>query len=391
MKVTIKNFQSIEDLTFEIPEKSFTCIVGPSNIGKSAIRRAIGCLLYNNSEASYIRNGTKECSVQVIFDDGLDVKWSRSTSDSGSYVINGVSYSKLNKTVPEYLSKRGFRELFLNKDRVNVQMPTQYEQVFLLNESGSKVTEVFSNLGNLNKIILANKSCSSDLKTNRSKLNVRKEDLVLAKEKIKSYRGLDEQNHSFAQAKEFFVDIKKECARHGQMTDKLKKLDKSLALVRAMKPVEAVEVSALDLDLNKLSTLKALEKKYAVSLQKNGEYLPLKELPDVQFDLGDNFETFYRLKRLSEKLSKSYQVISVYKEVPVVTEEKLFDKEQFDLLKSLLSRLVASKTSVLSLRAEAAESENQVQNLLEEERRLHESLGGVCPLCEGSFSGELNV
>lgn len=42
VKVSIKNFQSVSDIEFEI--HGFTCITGPTNIGKSAIIRAISSL-----------------------------------------------------------------------------------------------------------------------------------------------------------------------------------------------------------------------------------------------------------------------------------------------------------------------------------------------------------
>jgi DNA repair ATPase RecN len=257
MKITIKNFQSIEDLTLNIVEGAFTCIVGQSNIGKSAIRRAIECVLYNNSDASYIRNGTKQCSVEITFDNGTNIKWMRDEK-SASYDINGERFSKLSKTIPQPIIDMGFKELEVNKEKLNVQVASQFDNIFLLNMTGSKVTDVFSNLGNLNKIINANKSCTSDLKNNKGRLSLRKEDLISIKSKIKKYSGLDEQRNSFDSVKVGFEEIKKIKKKKEDLSYLSKKFDKSAHLLKALSPSRQINIEEPEVDVTKFIQLQKL-------------------------------------------------------------------------------------------------------------------------------------
>lgn len=388
MKITIKNFQSIEDITFDIPEKEFTCIVGPSNIGKSAIRRALSCLLYNTSESSYIRTGTKECSVEIIFDDGMKVKWFRNEGNSGSYEINGVSYSKLNKTVPQPILDKGFKELFLSKDRVNVQSPSQYEQIFLLNETGSKVTEVFSNLGNLNKIIIANKACTTDLKATKNKLSIRKDDLISAKERLKNYRGLDEQRHFLRKNKDSLTEIKALHLKHQALLAYIKKLNKAAEVVKALRPVNNIQLESFDVDLNKVSLLRSLLKKFTTSEHKTFSYSKITSVKDVIFDLDEEHQKYLKLKKLHQQYEKVVLKKVSYQKIPDLIVLEDFDLSKVKKLQEMSVKLMRSKTELVRLRTTSDNLDKDLKKLEQEEKTLHESLGGVCPLCNGNFEKE---
>jgi len=422
VKVRIKNFQSIEDVSFEIPEKSFTCIVGPSNIGKSALRRAFECLIYNKSEASYIRNGTNTCSVEVTFDDGSSVKWYRNKKTAG-YIIDGEDFTKLAGTVPEVLTDRGFKELTINKDKYQVQVASQFNNIFLLNQTGGKVTEVLSNLGNLNRIIKSNKACQTDLKSNRSRLKIRREDSVSSKEKLKSYSGLDSQRHLVGILKSNFKEIK-------ETKDKLiviKKIETSLniavTLVKTLRPAREIEVTSFDLDIHKvtvlnnllrkldhshkivesydpiksvgaidinidasaLATLKYLLIKYSLYSEKKQHYAKLSSISDITFNLKEEHDIYSKLLTHFKKLEIAKNKIGLYRTLPesVPTLED-FDVAKIEKLSELYKRVLSAKNVVISLREQAKNSEDKLTNLKEERDNIHKTLG-VCPLCDKEF------
>jgi len=385
MKVTIKNFQSIENCSFEIPEKAFTCVVGPSNIGKSALRRALTCLLYNQSEESYIRTGSKECSVEVIFDSGKNVIWKRNT-DTSWYIIDGVPFTKLNKSVPQAILDMGFKELSLNKEKpVSVQVAKQFSKTFLLEETGGKVTEVFSNLGNLNKIISANKACSSDLKSNKSKISIRKDDLFLAKEKIKNFTGLDEQRHLLDILKDNFLDIKKLKEKIENLKRLFKKLNFSVSAVRALKPVYNIILESFDIDLNILSNLKNLSKKYLVTEKNVNSYFKLNEIKEISFELTKEYTLFSSLlskHKLYEKLcAKSILYKDLKEQTPQIGD---IDLTKLFLIKNIYSRVIKSKNEILGLREKISETENKLQFFDKEITSVKETLK-ICPLCGTEF------
>jgi len=389
MKVRIKNFQSIENCSFEIPEKAFTCIVGPSNIGKSAIRRALNCLLYNYSDAGYIRNGEKECSVEVEFDIGTKVLWYRTELTSG-YNINGVPYTKLSKSVPEPILDMGFKELVLSKEKINVQVASQFSNLFLLDPAitGSKITEVFSNLGNLNRIISANKACSSDLKNNKSKVTIRKDDLVLIKEKVKSFSGLDEQRHLLAILKDAFFDIKKQKEIIDNLKDLLIKLNKSVNIVKILKPVLSINLQVFDIDINILTNLKNVIKKYQDSEIKNKEFSLLKNIKEISFSLEKENELFFNLLEKFKNYQKITDKLILYKNL----KEEISYFEDTDLskiikIKDIYNKILKCKNEIISCREDISKSEDNIKVLEKEEIEIKKILK-VCPLCNKEFKQE---
>lgn len=95
MKVTLKNFQSITEGTFEFGP-GITLITGPTNSGKTAVFRALTSLLTNPAEAStFINYNSSELSVKMELEDE-SIEFHR---DQGKawYMINGQKYSKLSR------------------------------------------------------------------------------------------------------------------------------------------------------------------------------------------------------------------------------------------------------------------------------------------------------
>jgi len=422
VKVHIKNFQSIEDVSFEIPEKAFTCIVGPSNIGKSALRRSLECLIYNKSEVSYIRNGTKTCSVEVTFEDGTSVKWYRDKKTAG-YIINGEDFTKLAGSVPEVLTDRGFKELVVNKDKYQVQVASQFNNIFLLNQTGGKVTEVLSNLGNLNRIIKSNKACLSDLKSNKSRLNIRREDFVSSKEKLKSYVGLDEQRHLVGILKDTLKEIKETRDTFHKVKGIESSLTKAVSLVKTLRPSREVEVTSFDLDLNTLSSLKKLSVKYNYSKNLEKDYAPikqvvvpelnipvetltilkgllnkytsgvlkqtgyseLKDLSEIEFNLKEEYEEYLNLLSYSKKLELAKNKVTHFKNLPTTVPDITdLDVSKLEKMSVLYQRASAAKTKVINSRNLSKDAEDRLVTLDKEREDLHKTLG-VCPLCDKEF------
>lgn len=422
MKIHIVNFQSIEDVSFEIPEQSFTCIVGPSNIGKSAIRRALECLMYNNSDASFIRNGEKSCSIEVTFGDGSVIKWYRDKKTAG-YIIDGDDFTKLAGSVPDLLIDKGYKELLINKDKYQVQIASQFNNIFLLNETGGKVTEVLSNLGNLNRIIKSNKSCQTDLKLNKNRLSVRREDIISAKEKLKSYKGLDDQRQLVLDLKTHLKDIK-ETKDKIYIVKKIEtSLNKSANIVKILRPAKEIEVTSFDLDLNKVTNLNNLLKKITYTQKMVDSYESLKRVPDIsldisadnlkilkailpkltlyekkqehfaklasipkiEFNLKEEYDTYLNLITFNKKLEIAENKIALYKNLQgTLPSLEDIDVSMLKRVSDLYKRVSETKDKVLSLRDQLNDSEVKLTKLEEERDNLHKTLG-VCPLCDKEF------
>ena len=380
MILKIKNFQSIEDCELIIPEKAFTCIVGPTNIGKSCIRRALECILYNKSEISYIRNGAKSCHVEITFDDGTNLKWSRDKK-TANYVVNGESYAKLAGSVPEIITQKGFRELLIGKDRLNVQVANQFENIFLLNETGSRITEVLSNLGNLNKIISANKKCGNDKKNISSKLKFRKEDLTVEKERLSSFTGLDEQKDKIAEIKNIFTQAKELKIKKDKILNLQQKVNISLRKLSEYRKSKNLEIDFLEFNSDKLINIKKLSSKYYHIQQKVSYYQPIGNIFEVTVDLS--CDTLNKIKNLYIKMSNIEDKIKFYKDIPSSVENLDLNIDNISKLKNLNIKIDKSKMSLVNLRKDLTLSESKLVELKENQSKILKELK-VCPLCDSN-------
>ena len=381
MELIIENFQSIKKCSLEIPENSFTCIVGPSNIGKSAIRRALECVLYNKSDPSYIRKGESLCQITLKLDDGMTIVWSRDKKSS-SYVIDGVPYTKLNKSVPEPILEKGFKELNVNKDKYSVQIASQFNNMFLLNQTGGKVTDALSNLGNLNRIISSNKLCLSDLKNSKSKLTVRREDLKLAKSKVDSYLGLDAQSKVIQVIKQKIKELEKLDSNKNILYSLNDKLKLSLSILQDMDPIKDIEVSGLDVDISIVKSLKILAKKLDKSKSILFHYKELNNLKEIA--LTFNIVDYIKARNLWASYQDSKIACENFENLAKISISEDLPKEGIDsliYLKSMLSRLDDSKNKILSYREKIKDISNKLEELKIEDRALRDELK-VCPLCD---------
>lgn len=149
VKVTIENFQSIEKLQFEID--GFTTITGKTNIGKSAIVRAISSCLLNLPVIGMIRAGASH--VTVIIENGENtIKWEKGEKGINRYTINGILFDKVGgKQLPEIV-KMGYSSVKVGSDEVYPWLATQFAPIFLLDKSGSQVSDFISEISRLQTI-----------------------------------------------------------------------------------------------------------------------------------------------------------------------------------------------------------------------------------------------
>lgn len=174
MKLTVKNFQSIEYQ--EICFSNFSILIGSSNLGKSSLLRALKCVLYNDFEKSYIRNSSDTCFISLEFSSSnyLNLK---SISFTRSYVksINEYKieymdgsieiFDKVGIDTPMVVKSLGYKYLELERtsEKINLNFQSQLEGLFLISSSEVHISSFLNKVFNVDKYEIALRDCNKDI------------------------------------------------------------------------------------------------------------------------------------------------------------------------------------------------------------------------------------
>src|SRR5256885_17256073 len=96
-RLCVRGFQSLDSIDIELGR--FTVLVGPTNSGKSAIRRAIEALVHNDPATGRLREGSTYFGIQLTLEQGAVVElWKGGKRNS--YVVGGTEIAKPRATCP---------------------------------------------------------------------------------------------------------------------------------------------------------------------------------------------------------------------------------------------------------------------------------------------------
>lgn len=165
MKIQVKDYCNIENLTIEIP-CGFTCITGSSMAGKSSLMSAIRALVYNKHSDAKIRQGQDFYAVGIIDGDNKVLcKRNKSKQVKTAYQVNGEAITKVGRNaVPEVQEALGIKDIEILKSKTELNFCKQFAYPFLLDKTPSQLYEFLASSDtsdDLNSII---KTMKSDLK-----------------------------------------------------------------------------------------------------------------------------------------------------------------------------------------------------------------------------------
>jgi exonuclease SbcC len=192
-KVIIENFQSHKHTEIEF-DQYLNVIVGPSDHGKSAIIRALKWALFNEPSGDFfIREGEKECSVTVIFNDNTKVKRFRSKSKNAYYLYdedgNETVFEGFGITVPnEVVEKTSMRKISLDGNQTSsINIGEQLEGPFLLSEKSATRANAIGRLVGVHIVDDALKDTLKDIRNLNIKKKNHEETLDSLQKSLKEY------------------------------------------------------------------------------------------------------------------------------------------------------------------------------------------------------------
>jgi DNA repair exonuclease SbcCD ATPase subunit len=145
VRLSGKNFQSWAEFDVEID--GLTVVTGPSDVGKSALFRALKGVLRNELPAEWVRNGQDEPMEVALDVGGHKISAQRRRKGSTTYVIDGQDFAKLAGGVPDQLKDLKFGEVVLGDFDCDPVFGRQNSAQFLIDPLTYKPAEVNAVLG----------------------------------------------------------------------------------------------------------------------------------------------------------------------------------------------------------------------------------------------------
>jgi len=329
-KILIKNFQTHERRRIDL-SPTITTIVGKSDVGKSAIYRAIRWIATGLPKGNdFIRWGEKNASVALEVDGHKVI---RKKGISNLYKLDGEEYKALRTDVPEEVKS------ILNLDTINFQ--SQHDAPFWFSETAGEISRQLNAIVNLSLIDTSIKKAISKSRENKT---------------LTTYLATQvEENKKDVEVLGFVLPLQ----------ELLKKLEKATAKEEKL----SLKRDTLEIDFNQ-----ALRKKKAIK-----ELQPIlnKEKP-----LQDSFEKAESLETKANDLSNLIWRIEENEEVlglPIPSVDKL--NETMFNIESLRKRMHEIKTTIVTYETKKTNLERESSILIQLEKQLTDEFKGRCPLC----------
>ena len=254
-KVELHNFQSHEYTEMEF-DRGLNVILGNSDVGKTAILRAIKWALYNEPKGDYfIRQGEKDVSCKVTFSNGVVVERLKTPSKNSYFLVdasgNEMRFEGFGIDVPKEITDvTNMYKVSLDNsnNKTILNIAEQLDGPFLLNDQASLRASAIGRLIGVNYVDDALRTVVRDNKRTNQEIV----------ELIKNKDDLKKQLDEFSYIKEY----KEKFEKITRIRNKIKTLQDRLELISKIKEnldknrIELEDVSNL---VEKFKSLNQLE------------------------------------------------------------------------------------------------------------------------------------
>jgi|SRR5688572_14526457 len=284
--IELYNFQSHKKTVLEMDK--LTVLTGGSNSGKSAVLRALGGLLRNDSVGDYVSHGEKNLRVSIIMDDGYIVDWEKGTG-LNQYKItspNGEEdlYQKVGSDIPEEVaSVIGIAPITMEGgQKLHINLHEQLETPFLVGKEHTAgfTAKVFGEVTSAAKLQASIQEGNRLIRVDLNKTKLKRSDLSDLDEKLLQFSDLElqkkflhEAENSFEKAKsaeskkesletifQTFESLTSDLFLFSKRVDELKpvekiNLDKAVAKAEEIKALRSIldEIALIDQKVEQLS------------------------------------------------------------------------------------------------------------------------------------------
>ena len=200
-QVKLINFQDHKETTVDFTE-GVNLIVGSSDAGKSAILRAVNFVFQNDLRGnSFIRVGTTECSVTIVFSDGVEITRVKST-DVNNYILKDENeelhvFSKVASTVPEQIQKYLGNPPLDDKKRP-IAYADQMANLFLVDLNSSDLPRTLSELTGIQHLQTAAETLGKNARSFDRSIKERNDKIKKLNDDLVQYQYVDKDYESIS-------------------------------------------------------------------------------------------------------------------------------------------------------------------------------------------------
>lgn len=183
--ITLLNFQAHKQLSLEL-DKGITTIVGDSDVGKSAVLRALRWTLLNDfAGEDFINEGASSAVALVgIRANKQNLAVERQRGDGNTYKIiagESVEFASFGQGVPEEIAK------ILRVSELNFQ--SQHDAPFWFDLNGGELSKALNSVVDLSLIDESLANISKEVYRSKERMNLKEEDLQNSQRQIKALQN----------------------------------------------------------------------------------------------------------------------------------------------------------------------------------------------------------
>ena len=378
VRVRIRDFQSIGDLELDV--SGFTCVTGPTNIGKSAIIRAISGALLGSPVVGDVRRGSRFCSVEMR-SDGWSLKWEKGERGVNRYWIPSESEQALDKVgqgqIPQ-VAALGFGSVKIGQDVVQPWFATQFEPVFLMNKSGPAVTDFLSEVSRL-KVL--QDGITINVRNRRRLLDrarIREEDAEKLRGREAAFGKVQDMVQLKADLEAQMESIREYGERISELQDFLNAIDAEAGAIGLLRGVRELKVPP-DPASGPMESLRHVVRSYGVLESEAAAILALRPAETVEVPEGEGLGA--EVRRLSRATDLMGRLSSERAAVDALSGE--VGVPDAPEVPSGLRRLAELADASESLRKEVGRLEEELGSAEAEFLEVQEEIDSipVCPTC----------
>lgn len=377
--ISIKDFQSLKNVEIELVP-GLNLVVGKTNIGKTAIIRAIDSALFNIGNDDFVRSGQKFCGVSI--DNGTHkMTYARSAvgkNEKTAYQFDdGVVQRKVGRTqleeVQKYFNIRDVR--MQNGTKVKLNFWYQNDKPFLMDKTSGQLYE-FLSLSSCDKYTKVLKVMQGDEKALKS-------DIAIITSEIDTYKKL--------------ITKKQEVVNKNQGYDKVYEN----AVILSRKSTKLNNLISLLNDIKSLKSTIEAKGNRLFKINTKLDSMRFDDISNIYQNITKFYTTLYNRGKVVVGLRKNLQDIKS-KELYVSSKKfSVFDNVDFTFIKEKINSLILLKQKIKIIHDSAyycVSSKNKINGKIDESVKISNSLysdlstdSGVIKKLKSKFSSLKNV